>query len=1234
MDVVQARIESWGRSASTVSVPELMPLAPVYDPETHAFYVDLVENALTKSHDGVLNIALSGGYGVGKSSILSEVARRHRGEVISISLSTLGFPEDETQPGGPTAQVAAAKTNRVQKEIVKQLLYSRRPAKTPGSRYRRATRLPVALMGLYAALVGVFVTTVFLLTGWGVKVAESLGIEAAMWVISLVISSVTAVTAFPILALFHHQLQLTALGAGGTTIALSPKSATYFDEYLDEIIYFFEMVKSDIVIFEDIDRFNDPHIFDTLRSLNAILNGAEQLNGRRIRFIYAVKDSIFDSHGGRAKPSESLTKAPEQEEEKQAAEEESGAARANRTKFFEVVIPVVPFVTHRSARDLLDDTIGDELKGGISNDLIDLAGKHVADMRLIKNIRNEYAIFKRRVLEASQLDLDENRMLAMMLYKSIHLRDFENIKLGESQIDELYRKSRRLIDVSIASIDTQLREKRRRRRQASIPSDRAEAFGAALVEYVERVLRHAPSVLKLRGVAAWKLGEITIDVEKISGPAFWEDLGTSDEPLKVIVYRNGTSTLQFEFEVADIERVLGTQIDAKNVVEAELKQIDADIANLEAELVSLRGADMTELTKLERFRLADGSDESTFDELVDKHLTSSLARELLRAGYIDRNFTLYTSPFYATRLSEAAANFLMKNVDRNQPDLNFELKEKDVRLLIEERGYSFLSTPAGLNIYVLDYLLSSEEAGARAVVEYLLTIGEQGEQFVLSYFASGMAPEHLVKMLTPRWSKILLFLVTKADVEESRRNTLIDSALRAVAPDVEYVINDAVASELASLYEAFSVFTDKDVTEAEAIAVSSIVKSSGTKIDNLSVLGPPMRRAIVQDGAYNIARDNLLLAIAGAGSNLSLDAIKEANILVYERVFQDIEAYLRAIPETEPTIAHVEAFPRIVRDIAVAAPSRLEAVVNRAADECIVETLEDVEEDVAAPVLARLGRFAPSFDNIMTYLGWSEVVDKSLITFLGDIDMISETTDADEPEKVALALQLVQAEGLKPSKRAALVDSLALGDRLDVEQVPVEEGELYGELLRYRLIADGADTYAALEGTSWETRKAYIVSSSEFENFATPEIVGTDLANLLADQDIDISVKKAITAEAEAYASIANRSGLKMLATCVLGDGGAVSIDTLKRFAEAGVATDTLLALLVPILPDISIAELTELLKEIGGAFAKLAGATGKRPLIQRTDSAEALVARLTELGVVSQATNVGSKMRVNMKRS
>lgn len=71
--------------------PALLALTPRYDASNHELYFNAIEAALTGEDRGMIrNTALTGSYGVGKSSILQGVAEEHKGRVVQLSLSSIG----------------------------------------------------------------------------------------------------------------------------------------------------------------------------------------------------------------------------------------------------------------------------------------------------------------------------------------------------------------------------------------------------------------------------------------------------------------------------------------------------------------------------------------------------------------------------------------------------------------------------------------------------------------------------------------------------------------------------------------------------------------------------------------------------------------------------------------------------------------------------------------------------------------------------------------------------------------------------------------------------------------------------------------------------------------------------------------------------------------------------------------------------------------------------------------
>lgn len=152
----EAAATNAGDEAQPIEDWDLVALTPTFIQSEHAQYA----NAIVKALDDPLvrNIALSGNYGVGKSSILQEVSRLKADEVVELSLSTLA-PIDQTDLDDSVPRQATTPTNRIQQEIVKQLLYREEPENAAGSRFRRIERFSPGRELLLAGLTGLVITS-------------------------------------------------------------------------------------------------------------------------------------------------------------------------------------------------------------------------------------------------------------------------------------------------------------------------------------------------------------------------------------------------------------------------------------------------------------------------------------------------------------------------------------------------------------------------------------------------------------------------------------------------------------------------------------------------------------------------------------------------------------------------------------------------------------------------------------------------------------------------------------------------------------------------------------------------------------------------------------------------------------------------------------------------------------------------------------------------------------------
>ena len=410
---------------------ELNPLYPEYQAEHHSEYVDALKSAIGSDKKGKLrNIAISGTYGSGKSSILEKVVEDFEGvkpcSTKNISLAPLASccgnaerrsDNNENRHGskGPTDDFSTdTPTNRIQREIVKQLLYGVDPKDVPLSRFHR-----IHEKGKWEKIGFSLMTSVFLTMLLGAFFGDDLGkfgqsLLSSLpfidkWAISpsgkfllgyVVLLVLLFAASWMICSyLLKSNLKIGQVNVSGASLKLDQGVDSYFDQYLDEIVYLFEKSKIETVIFEDLDRFESPEIFDSLRELNQILNDdpvitgeRSRRDGRTIRFIYAISDAVFDDQ---------CIKASEE-----TLSEERRIGAFSRAKFFDLIISVVPFVSSNNSHQTARNALGDEITriDKVGDLLEDVAG-FIPDQRTWITIRNDFIMYSRRL----HVNLDDKK---------------------------------------------------------------------------------------------------------------------------------------------------------------------------------------------------------------------------------------------------------------------------------------------------------------------------------------------------------------------------------------------------------------------------------------------------------------------------------------------------------------------------------------------------------------------------------------------------------------------------------------------------------------------------------------------------------------------------------------------------------------------------------------------------------------------------------------------------------
>ena len=365
-------------------------------------YLDALIKAVNTKD--VNNIAITGSYGSGKSTILKTFQKQYKScfRFLNVSLASFNRINNESSKDSEKLE------RLLEISILQQIIYSVSPNKIPNSHFKRILNIPLWRKRIIAFLITLWVLCLLLFcknnyieivnpNNWSIyKNLEWIGI-----IISIITFIGFSFLSYKIIDLFRNS-KISRVSIQGE-IELNNneiENKSIFNQYLDEIIYFFQKAKHNNLIIEDLDRFENTNIFTKLREINILLNNSNLIK-EKVSFIYAISDDFFTD-------------------------------KRERVKFFEYIIPIIPFVNYYNAEEQLKKLIEESglEKNIFSDDFISDITLFIddIDMRLLVNIFQEFLVYKDIV---GKINPTNEQLFAIITYKNIAPEDFN--KLGSKQ---------------------------------------------------------------------------------------------------------------------------------------------------------------------------------------------------------------------------------------------------------------------------------------------------------------------------------------------------------------------------------------------------------------------------------------------------------------------------------------------------------------------------------------------------------------------------------------------------------------------------------------------------------------------------------------------------------------------------------------------------------------------------------------------------------------------------------
>ena len=529
-----------------------------------------------------------------------------------------------------------------------------------------------------------------------------------------------------------------------------------FNKYEEELIYFFRRSKIRYVIFEDLDRFDMPLIFQNLRELNIRLNESNI----PVTFVYALRDSIF------SQPEITV----ENDELPESEDRITLDSVIQKSKFFDYIIPIFPIHSYFNSKNqilskLNSDYYSETLNNIISEKYITGVGFYISDVRTISAIISELDIYVHQLKKSNERDINYNKLFSAIVYKNVYPEDFSNLQYVSqdeniSNIGYLIRNIEDLRNALLSENTQKLQENIQKKKEEF------EELKNLVIKDIAALMR-VRFEMGVKGRSSYvTLNNQNYTVDEIND--FYKII-LDDENKENISLSYPYNIKVDDFYNDEYEKKLFRSFidNHEKTLNDHLSNLKKEIMELESELNS-KSYDLSKKTFAELFGhlvdknyINDLSIKEAMEESILFVFNNPLLRYLISEGLIDVDLFEYISPTFFEGLSQNDFNFVNK-VARYEiiEDTKLDKPEKVLEILTE-----FVSNMS----YAYSYQLFIELIKNSRKEDYLKLLGtvksKNDTNFIFRCFNSNNQEinEKIVETLFNKWPSIFKDIYSNDD---------------------------------------------------------------------------------------------------------------------------------------------------------------------------------------------------------------------------------------------------------------------------------------------------------------------------------------------------------------------------------------------------------------------------------------------------------------------------------------
>ena len=926
-----------------MAIETLLPKKLSPKDSAYASIKELNEVLSSAEEKNIRNIALTGPYGSGKSSVIHTLIEDYKAfNYLSISLATLQADnegKEECDISDKTEEEIQTLNRKIEYSILQQIIYKEKNEKVPNSRFRRiihidderrcglALRIVLFLLAFIVLVIPNFAFSILyrlhIFNDQLEKLFCLFSLGYVLWSLYEIIKYVVRVYA-------NSKLNKFNLKDGEIEVGVDN---SIFNKHLDEILYFFQVTNYNVVIIEDLDRFETENIFLKLRELNQLINESE-IVGRHIVFLYAIKDDVFQDEA--------------------------------RTKFFDYITTIIPVINPSNSKDKLKDALkhlGCEENEIPDEDLSEMAF-FIQDMRILTNIANEYYQYRQKLYDPQKKNLNLTKLLGMIVYKNYYPRDFAQLHRRGGLVYKCISSKHLFIDEAIKILEKNKKdlEDTRKLLEANIHLKENDLRLLFLYE-IEKQIKKPILLIQLK--------EKTYSLEQISqNEQLFEELRTQDKVYcKTFIlsrqyyagmYNEQILPFDVNFEAIskklNFEERIALVKDGQNIIDKKVRSFQRDKNKIQS----------LPLNRLiQKYNIGE-------TQIYKNLALSPLMDIFIRRGYIDEEYYDYISYFYPGMISQADRDLLVSMKQQIKQNYTYHIDKID-NFVTELKDYMF-EHDAILNNELLDYFASKKNTKWQKQYTLMMMRLEREDaplDFLSQYYQYGKQQKAVFSNFIA-WNKELSWDIIENHPNYEEQELLREAWLR--------YCNEPIEKQIKWLNNNYS-FISSRIEVVGFVQCNKLIPNC--KFTSLNALSPKLLDMVVKYSCYEITSSNLIVLIShinkkdNNSDTLSLTKITETNNTDLIKYAKDNFTEIFSCLSTNNKEENVDGIIYILNSTAITQEQKIDYLTGQ---RCIEDFEQILEENWNIAIQSKV--IAPTWQNIDTYVKIGGVTDNYLIKYI------------------------------------------------------------------------------------------------------------------------------------------------------------------------------------------------------------------------------------------------------------